>query len=169
MIMHSTFVIISFGTLYIIGNSSSWSTVHLVYVVIVAPCIAATMGSSRGPDLSDVKIYRRSKNGVAPIAGLADSTGTLGSGGRKSRSPAVTGTGSLAAITAKDYPELVRRQLRWDSFSDVRSSARASPTGSPAAASFKGIGTRHCWKNLGFSENRPTKRIKLLVTKDRLG
>jgi len=99
------------------------------------------MGSSRGPDLSDVKIYKRSKNGVAPIAGLADSTGTLGSGGRKSRSPTVARTGSLAATTVKDYPELVRRQLRWDSFSDVRSSARASPTGSPAATSFKGIGT----------------------------
>jgi len=92
-----------------------------------------------------VKIYRRSKDGVAPIAGRTDSTGTLGSttAGRTSRSPphAVSGVTpvSLAASNAKDYPELVRRQLRWDSSaSDVRSSARASATSSPAPISFTG-------------------------------
>jgi len=95
------------------------------------------MGSSQEPDLSDVKVYKRSKDGVAPIVGLSDSTGTLGSGGRRSRSPAVSGPGSLAATTAKDYPELVRRQLRWDSLSDTRSSLRVSATSSPANTSFK--------------------------------
>ena len=103
--------------------------------------------SSQEPDLSDVRIYRRSGDGAAPIAGRTDSTGTLthssaGGGGRRSRSPAVAGRASLSAATAKDYPELVRRQLRWDSFSNTpRSSAKASATSSPAAASFKGIVT----------------------------
>jgi len=105
--------------------------------------------SSQDPDLSDVRIYRRSGDGAAPIAGRTDSTGTLthsssggGGGGRRSRSPAVAGPASLSAATAKDYPELVRRQLRWDSFSNTpRSSAKASATSSPAAASFKGIVT----------------------------
>jgi len=102
---------------------------------------AATLGSSQGPDLSDVKVYKRSSDGVAPIAGRTDSTGTLGhsSGGRPSRSSAVNGPASLVATTAKDYPELVRRQLRWDSFSDMRSSAKASAASSPATISFKGI------------------------------
>ena len=105
---------------------------------IVSPCTAATMGSSQEPDLSDVRIYRRSNERAAPIVRRSDSAGTLGSGGRKSRSPAVNGPSSLAANTAKDYPELVRRQLRWDSFSDTRSSVRASATSSPAATSLKG-------------------------------
>ena len=124
-------------------SEESQPNARAVQIVIVSRCTAATMGSSRGPDLSDVKIYRRSKDGVAPIAGRTDSTGTLGSGGRASKSPAVNGPGTLAVTTAKDYPELVRRQLRWDSFSDVRSSARASATSSPAVNSFKGINT-HC-------------------------
>jgi len=97
------------------------------------------MGSSQEPHLSDVKIYKRSSDGVAPLVGRSDSTGTLGSAGRRSRSPAVSGPGSLAATTAKDYPELVRRQLRWDSFSDTRSSAKASRTSSPATTSLKGM------------------------------
>ena len=105
------------------------------------------MGSSQDPDLSDVRIYRRSKDGVAPIVGRSDSTATLGhssgagGGGRWSRSPAVGVSGSAAASAAKDYPELVRRQLRWDSFSDTRSSAKASAASSPAANSFNGIDT----------------------------
>ena len=96
------------------------------------------MGSSQEPDLSDVRIYKRSSERAAPIVRRTDSAGTLGSAGRKSRSPAVNGPGSLVANTAKDYPELVRRQLRWDSFSDTRSSVRASATSSPAATSLKG-------------------------------
>ena len=115
------------------------------------PCTAATIGSSRGPDLSDVKIYKRSKDGVAPIVGRSDSTGTLQghsvSAGRQGRSPAAIAagyTGSLAAATAKDYPELVRRQLRWDSnsLSETRSSVRASAASSPATVSFKGYSLR---------------------------
>ena len=90
------------------------------------------MGSSQEPDLSDVKIYRRNKDGVAPIVGRSDSSGTLGSTGRRSRSPVVSGPASLAATNARDYPELVRRQLRWGSFSDTRSSVRASAASSPA-------------------------------------
>ena len=107
-------------------------------------CAAATMGSYQDPDLSDVRIYKRSKDGVAPIVGRSDSTATLGhssGGGRWSRSPAVGVSGSAAASAAKDYPELVRRQLRWDSFSDTRSSAKASAASSPAANSFNGIAT----------------------------
>ena len=124
-----------------------------LYIFTLPPYVrvdtAATMGSSsQEPDLSDVRIYRRSGDGAAPIAGRTDSTGTLthssagGGGGRRSRSPAVAGPASLSAATAKDYPELVRRQLRWDSFSNTpRSSAKASATSSPAAASFRGIVT----------------------------
>ena len=126
--------------------------------------------SSQEPDLSDVRIYRRSGDGAAPIAGRTDSTGTLthssaggggggGGGGRRSRSPAVAGPASLSAATAKDYPELVRRQLRWDSFSNTpRSSAKASATSSPAAASFKGIVTLrlsywHCPRTIETNEH----------------
>jgi len=103
------------------------------------------MGSSQDPDLSDVRIYKRSKDGVAPIVGRSDSTATLGhssGGGRWSRSPAVgVSVSAAAASAAKDYPELVRRQLRWDSFSDTMSSAKASAASSPAANSFNGIAT----------------------------
>ena len=108
-------------------------------------CAAATAGSSQEPDLSDVKVYKRSHDGVAPIVGRGDSTGTLvrSSGGRRSRSPAAGGgsgrPGSLAAAAAKDYPELVRRQLRWDSLSDTRSSAKPSADSSPAVAGIKGL------------------------------
>ena len=119
----------------------------------VSPCTAATMGSSQEPDLSDVRIYKRSSERAAPIVRRTDSAGTLGSGGRKSRSPAVNGPGSLAANTAKDYPELVRRQLRWDSFSDTRSSVRASATSSPAANSLKG--TVLLEKNTPRRKNKP--------------
>jgi len=106
---------------------------------IVWPCSAATVGSSQDPDLSDVRIYKRSNEGVAPLVGRTDSTGTLGSAARTTRSPAVSAPATLAASTVRDYPELVRRQLRWDSFTNTpRSSVRASATSSPAAGTFKG-------------------------------
>jgi len=99
-----------------------------------------------------VKIYRRSHDGVAPMAGRSDSSATLGRLSTVGRSPAaaVNGPGSLAVATAKDYPELVRRQLRWDSLSDTRSSEKQSATNSPAInATFKGFRLSVvCFRNL---------------------
>ena len=76
------------------------------------------------PSLDDVKIYRRSKDRLHE--GCSGTLSRSFNAGR-SKSPA-----------SRDYPELGRRALRWESLSDTRSSIRASTTSSLTSVCYKG-------------------------------
>jgi len=83
--------------------------------------IGQSAWSSTDLDLSDIKIYRRNKDG---LISTGDSM-TLPPRLRRGKSPGVSNT----STPRRDYPELGRKAMRWDSFTDSRSSTRGGGGG----------------------------------------